>query len=123
MALLDRIIRHYYPRMWERRSWRGAPPASTAILMYHEVLPDSLDRPYWRVVSESEFRSQLQYFQQHYDVVSLDDALAAHSASKPSDGKPRIAITFDDGYAGHVRTAMPILEEFEMPFTVYIATS
>lgn len=123
MALLHRIVSHYFPKALERRSWQCAHPASTAIILYHEVLPDAIARPYWHVVSESQFRAQIRYFREHYDVLSLDEALSANEGSSTSNGRPRITITFDDGYAGNFQTALPILREFDMPFTVYVATS
>lgn len=37
--------------------------------------------------------------------------------------KPKIAITFDDGYRDNFTAALPVLEEFGVPVTLFIATA
>ena len=50
-------------------------PRSIAVLMYHEVLPDDFEVDAWTIVKESDFRRQLQYIVQEFEVISLDRAL------------------------------------------------
>jgi peptidoglycan/xylan/chitin deacetylase (PgdA/CDA1 family) len=51
--------------------------------------------------------------------VSLDEALARLAA--PPSGK-FCAFTFDDGYADNLIWALPVMERFAAPFTVYVTT-
>ena len=51
--------------------------------------------------------------------VSLDEAM--HRLSRPSPGR-FCAFTFDDGYADNLTRALPLMERFGAPFTVYVAT-
>ena len=53
------------------------------------------------------------------DFVSLDEAVERLRA--PATG-PFAAFTFDDGYADNLTHALPIMERFGAPFTVYVTT-
>jgi peptidoglycan/xylan/chitin deacetylase (PgdA/CDA1 family) len=55
-----------------------------------------------------------------WDIVGLDDCLDRLAAN---DQKCRNAVlTFDDGYRDNVLAALPILERYNAPFTMYIPT-
>jgi peptidoglycan/xylan/chitin deacetylase (PgdA/CDA1 family) len=51
--------------------------------------------------------------------VSLDEAV--DRLHRPQSGK-FCALTFDDGYADNLDLALPVMERFAAPFTVYVAT-
>ncbi len=53
------------------------------------------------------------------EFVSLDEAVRRLSRPGP---RPFAAFTFDDGYADNLTHALPIMERFEAPFTVYVTT-
>jgi peptidoglycan/xylan/chitin deacetylase (PgdA/CDA1 family) len=92
--------------------------------MYHEILPDAVDIPYWSIVKESAFRRQMEYLRAHYEVLSLDDALSrvySREAARPG-ARPVAVVTFDDGYSGNFTCALPIMRDLRLPFTVYVAT-
>lgn len=91
------------------------------ILMYHEVLPDGASIPAWTVVRENDFRWQIAFLQRHYDIVSTDEAMA-RVTGHTNGQRPFVVITFDDGYSGNLSTVLPIMREFNAPFTVYVAT-
>jgi peptidoglycan/xylan/chitin deacetylase (PgdA/CDA1 family) len=58
--------------------------------------------------------------QQGVDLVTVDDAIDRLHA--PSAGT-FAAFTFDDGYADNLTQALPVMERFGAPFTVYVAKS
>ena len=67
------------------------------------------------------FRRRLQYLRNHgYPILSLDEALQRLSAGC----LPPCAtvITMDDGWRGTYTVALPIIKEFKIPVTVYVAT-
>ena len=108
----------------EARRLRRVPCPAVLVLMYHEVLPDSVDLPSWLVVRESAFLAQMTWLRKHFEVVSPDAALArlrSSAASTPAH-RPLAIVTFDDGYAGNLNCVLPIMRQLELPFTVYVAT-
>ncbi|QJD28654.1 polysaccharide deacetylase family protein [Methylococcus geothermalis] len=98
-----------------RRHHRGG----VTVLMYHGVMEDGFDSAEgdWLQVRASEFRSQMQHLGQYYRVVPLERAWEGDD-----DGRPRVALTFDDGYANNFRVAFPILREFGFSATVFLVT-
>ncbi len=53
------------------------------------------------------------------DLISLDEAVERLRAPP---GHPFAAFTFDDGYADSLTRALPVMERFSAPFTVYVTT-
>ncbi len=97
-----------------------AQPARSAdgatLLIYHRVggeTSDELD------VAASAFARQVEVLRDH-DVVSLDTALDRLEAG---DTTHSVVLTFDDGFEDVYRNAWPLLKDYRMPFTVYLATA
>lgn len=102
---------------WPLQAWPRGQYLS--ILIYHRVLPkhDPL-RP--GEPDAMRFDWQMRLLAQHCVVLSLAEAV-----SRLRDHRlPRRAccITFDDGYADNLTVALPILEKYRLPATVFIAT-
>lgn len=92
-----------------------------AVLMYHEVLDDEQDVDAWTVVRASEFRKQMEYLKNHYDVISLDAACDLMRNGVQSRSKYAV-VTFDDGYSGNRRVVLPVMSALNLPFTVFCST-
>ncbi len=99
-----------------RRALRGNP---TLLLCYHTLGPDAEVMDAWTVARASEFRRQIRFLQQHFDIVSLDQAL---NSTAPV-ARPRAVLTFDDGDIGLFTHLLPIVEAEALPVTIYIATA
>jgi peptidoglycan/xylan/chitin deacetylase (PgdA/CDA1 family) len=94
-----------------------APPA--VVLMYHRVC--GMDSDPWRLcVTPEHFAEQLQVLRQHCQVISLQKLMTA--LRKGRLPRRTVAITFDDGYADNLLTAKPLLEKYELPATIFVAT-
>lgn len=95
------------------------PQPGVTVLIYHRVGARSgvaVDLP------TSQFDEQLTILGERFSVVSLDDALAALDGPPPTDPRPMVALTFDDGTADFVDDALPVIERHQMPVTLYAAT-
>lgn len=84
------------------------PAASgSRILMYHSVGR----RDHEMNVSPEDFLEQMTWLAGHCTPISLRDAM---------EGRPGVAVTFDDGYLDNLTEAAPILQDFGIPATVYV---
>jgi len=91
------------------------------VLMYHEVVEDAADIESWTAIRVSDLKRQLDYLGRHYDIVSMDDALAR--MRRPGGARrPAAVVTFDDGGKGNATTLLPLVEAVKLPVTIYIAS-
>lgn len=116
---ITKIIRSY-PK-YLTRVYRFLFPNSSVclILTYHRVF-DLKSDPHEIAVSKENFKKQMTYIKNRYNVITLDQ-LIDHKKTK-SLPKKSIIITFDDGYVDNLINAVPVLEELQIPATIYIAT-
>ncbi|MBI5586780.1 MAG: polysaccharide deacetylase family protein [Deltaproteobacteria bacterium] len=94
----------------------------TVVLMYHELGDDCDDIEAWTVVKKSDFIRQMEYVCAHFDVLSLEDALARMENGTNAGARPSAVITFDDGYNGNRRVLLPIVKAMNLPVTVFVAS-
>lgn len=99
-------------------------PAGDLILCLHNVVehhgPLGVNRGL--DITARDLEAIVSYLQaEGYRPVGLDDiCLKRETDRRP--GEKRVAITFDDGYAGNLNVAYPILRRYSLPFTVYVTT-
>ncbi|MGC1781697.1 MAG: polysaccharide deacetylase family protein [Acidobacteriaceae bacterium] len=92
------------------------------VLALHRVLPieerSTCYDPHL-VLSEPAFVSLLHLLQRDYSVVPLEHLLAD---PRGSGGRPKVAITFDDGWEDNYRVAFPHLIANQLPATIFACT-
>lgn len=93
------------------------------ILFYHRVAasvakPDLLGRS---LLTAREFEKHLRHLQRFYHVVSLEQA-AEILASRQAVPQNIVVITFDDGYRDNYSVAMPLLQKYNAPATVFVVS-
>jgi peptidoglycan/xylan/chitin deacetylase (PgdA/CDA1 family) len=88
------------------------------VLMYHSISSSGHDR---LAITPELFRSEMQFLAEHpFHILSLQ---AACEQVKSHDALSRtIVLTFDDGYRDFLTTAMPVLEQYRFPATLFIVT-
>lgn len=95
----------------------SAAPKGVVILQYHHVGDDT---PRVTSLTAAELRAQLRYLQQNdFQVISLPDAVAAIKGDAELPDKA-VVLTFDDGWRNVYEEGVPVLREFDMPYTIFI---
>src|SRR5690554_5010390 len=102
--------------------WLAAPPARVrlarrgTVLMLHRVLASDAeaDLPHRRAlcIGAGAFDRLLGWLKKHFDCVPLEDLLSA-----PASQRPRISLTFDDGWHDNAEQAFPFLQRHGVPAT------
>jgi len=87
------------------------------ILTYHRFSDDGRED----TLPVETFREQLEYLTRRYRLVGLSEiARQLQTGRSPEPGLA--AITIDDGYSDAFDLAFPLLEEFAVPATLFVAT-
>lgn len=83
-------------------------------LYYHRV--NVLETDYNLLcVSPIRFRQQMLSLKRKYQIVRFDDDWTMLDSNA-------VVITFDDGYFDNMKYALPVLEELEIPATIFVST-
>ena len=83
------------------------------VLYYHRVygLKDDINL---LCVTPTKFEQQMRYLKRNYDILRFEE----NWDSSDSGG---MVVTFDDGYLDNFQYALPILEELEIPATIFVS--
>jgi peptidoglycan/xylan/chitin deacetylase (PgdA/CDA1 family) len=93
--------------------------AAAMVLLYHRVADLDSD-PQLLCVTPENFEDQLKQLRQSFVPLTLRDMAArARSGTLP---KNSIVLTFDDGYADNLLAAKPLLEKYDIPATIFVAS-
>ncbi len=85
---------------------------NVTIIMYHYVRDTELTPyPDIKALSVTDFIRQLDFLEQHYNFIGLNDILEAYQGNADSLPQKSVLLTFDDGYIDHYNTVFPILKE------------
>lgn len=88
---------------------RPAQPREFAPNALLEVTPQFLDQAIERVRARG------------FDIIALDAVPERLAAG--GEGRPFVAVTFDDGYRDNLEHAYPVLRRHGVPFTIYLPTA
>lgn len=99
-------------------AWNGAKVA-----MFHHIEDGYFPMwgPHQHTVETSLFKCVIQEMVQNHRVVSLKE-IGEYLSRGKSPPKDYIALTFDDGYRSFFTEVLPLLEEFDVPATLYLST-
>ncbi|OLF54206.1 polysaccharide deacetylase family protein [Pseudomonas chlororaphis] len=91
------------------------------VLMLHRVLADehaaNLPHRGPLCVGRDSFEQLLRWLRRHFDCVALE-----HLLLYPGGDRPRVALSFDDGWRDNAEQAYPLLERYEVPASIFLST-
>lgn len=104
-----------------RRHLRGAG----VILMLHRILADdrSAELPHRNelCVGSQAFEQLLRWLKQHFECVPLMDLLQQGGPGN-TPSRPKVALTFDDGWRDNALNAFPLLQRHQVPASIFLST-
>jgi peptidoglycan/xylan/chitin deacetylase (PgdA/CDA1 family) len=90
------------------------------IFALHSIVDNDAVHPDYSLrCSVKQLAWTLNRLRTEMEFVSLDEAVARLAARS---ARPFAAFTFDDGYADNLTHALPVMQRFAAPFTVYVTT-
>jgi len=97
----------------------------TFILMYHRVLyygdKEQVFVQPGIYVSQNTFRKHIEFLKTNFKILFLDELLQRIENGKNIDGC--CSITFDDGWNDNFTNAYPVIKEYQVPATIFLATN
>ena len=66
--------------------------------------------PSWAPLKVNVFENLLKYISKHYEVISFNNLSAPFK-----NNKPKLILTFDDGYKDFILFALPMLQKYKLP--------
>ncbi len=94
--------------------------------MYHRVLPGADARfdyaPNGMVVTQKVFDAHMRFLSESYQTITIAE-LHEHLNSDTPPSRPLAVVTFDDGWLDNYQYAWPILQRYQVPATIFIATN
>ena len=86
------------------------------VFLYHDVTehPSEFSRTCNLNVPPEVFKYQIKFIKNNFNIISPDDLLEGSIPAKAA------LITFDDGFLGYFKNAIPILEKNEVPSIIFL---
>ena len=111
--MIEQLKKHYSNLLkLKRRFLYGYP---VMVMLYHRINDYTGQNLSYLTVSNSNFEQQLQFFASKYHVLRINENWSNLI-------KKGVVITFDDGYADNLINALPLLEKYNIPATVFVTT-
>ena len=92
-----------------------------SVFMFHEIMRDKDDR-LGQGFTITDFEAVLNFIaKKGRDFVTLSEA-KRRLQEEGENAKPFVALTFDDGYRDNIELALPVMEKFQAPATIFVPT-
>lgn len=107
----------YYSFGRIKRHARNMAIPTAHIFLYHRIAGTRED-PHLLCVNPENFRTQIKFLKENFKIIPLVKLVQDIQSGRVH--KNSVVITFDDGYADNLYNALPILDEFKAPATVFL---
>ena len=108
---------HQFLRLWLKDK--------VIILMYHGFTDqdghEGIENNQGKHIHIEKFGAQVKFLKENYNVLPLNQVVSYLATGKKLPPWP-VVLTFDDGYRSNYSLAYPILKEFGVPATIFLAT-
>ena len=121
---IKRSVHHISAKFGNHTRSFGEP--QLLVLMYHRVLPGDDERARFEepgmIVTPTTFKQNLETVANYFQFIRLSEWLERKSNGLPLPDKA-CAITFDDGWVDNYEYALPILQELDIPATIFLVSN
>lgn len=92
------------------------------VLFYHGVEPSITDPNVQALhLDIRAFERQIQHLRRFREIISVENLADDIAAGRKLDPR-RVVLTFDDGYKNNLTVVAPMLQAWNLPFTVFVST-
>ncbi len=120
------IIEKVTPSLLNIKSFRSyleqSSKNSFRIIYYHYISDEKQDYYFKnKGISTNQFRNQLNYFRKRFNIINIKEAIDMQSDGISLAGS--MAISTDDGFKENYDIVAPILDEYKLSASMFIATN
>lgn len=87
---------------------------AVTVLCFHRV--NDFEDPAWPALKTGNFKILLDYLSKNYSIIDLSEI-------ETKTTKPKLVISFDDGYYDFMENAFPVLQKMKLPCNMNIVTN
>lgn len=113
MSAYRSVLKRAALGVYRRLAPTGAA-SRTVVLCYHSVHSTNS----FASATPDLFEQHLAWLKQHCSIVPFSQIFGTMSSN--GETRPRVAITFDDGYVDNYEWAFPLLQRYEAPATFFL---
>ena len=106
------------PRLMQRTLGRSG----ISVFTYHAIIDRELAVGDWSFLHVDKFERQMAYLSQYFHVLPVEEAFALQESDQLPTDRPVAVVTFDDGFLNNYSVALPVLQRYQVPATIFLAT-
>ncbi len=90
------------------------------VLFWHGIDSKVQNDVETEIIDVEVFEKQIKYLNKYYEVISIEEFEKRFLMNSFTNNE--VVLTFDDGYANNLYVVEPILNKYNLPYTVFIST-